>query len=381
MSAANLSNWRKPPHNVWAFRHVDDIIATERIAAAQPAPLDHAGQLNTNALQFQFEGRRWSFDEALAETDGDGLLVLKGGQVVHESYRQGSAAERHILFSVSKSVTGILAGILAGDGKLDPEAPITHYVPEVKNSAYGSATVRHVLDMTVDLTFVEDYLDTQGAFARYRSAMGWNPPNPNFGDEGLHAFLGSLPRASDPHGKAFHYVSPNSDLLGWILERAGGETIAVQLAKRIWQPMGAEHDAYITVDHLGAARTAGGICTTLRDLARFGELIRCGGQANGQHIVPKAWIQDIWQNGESAAWQRGTMIDLFPRGRYRSQWYISDERSPALCAIGIHGQWIFIEPVSQLVVIKQSSQREPLDNRIDLLNIALFQAIAEAFKT
>jgi CubicO group peptidase (beta-lactamase class C family) len=379
MTRATLANWRQPPQNIWAFRHVDQIIATKKISAAAPAPLDRGEMLDIAAVQFTFEGRQWSCGGVLEETDGDGLLVLKGGKVVHEGYRHGDAAARHILFSVSKSITGILAGILAGDGKLDVEAPVTRYVPEVENSAYGSATVRQVLDMTVNVTFDEDYLDTQSAFARYRVATGWNPPNPEFSENGLHSFLGTLPKASGPHGQVFHYVSPNSDLLGWILERADSGDVAVQLARRIWQPMGAESEAYVTVDRFGAARTAGGICTTLRDLARFGEMIRCGGKANGRQIVPKAWIDDMWRNGDATAWQGGTMVELFPRGRYRSQWYVTDEKSPALCAIGIHGQWIFVDQGSELTIVKQSSQKQPLDYRIDRLNFALFQAISRCW--
>ena len=141
-------------------------------------------------------------------------------------------ATRHILFSVSKSVTGTLAGILVEEGKLDPEAPVVTYLPEVENSAYRDATVRHVLDMTVDLDFVEDYSDTKGDFARYRVSTGWNPPNPDLGHEGLHAFLATVKPAQSRHGETFYYASPNSDLLGWLLERVGGMTFAKLLSEK-----------------------------------------------------------------------------------------------------------------------------------------------------
>jgi len=148
------------------------------------------------------------------------------------------------------------------------------------------------------------------------------------------------------------------------------------MSQRLWQPMGAEHDAYVTIDAHGASRTAGGICVTLRDLARLGEMVRMSGKANGQQVVPENWIADMWANGDPTAWAKGDMVNLFPKGRYRSQWYVSDEKSTALCAIGIHGQWIYIDPKAEMVIVKQSSQRLPSDLRADLLTMALFEALS-----
>ncbi len=375
---ATLANWRTPPYSRWSFQHVDHLIPTAPIVHAAVSPLDYGKDFDTDAVRVTFEDRTLSIDDVLHETQCDGLLILCDGTIAHESYRNGDPFTPHILFSVSKSVTAMLAGVLVADGKLDPEAPVTQYVPEAASSAFGTATVWHVLDMTVDVTFVEDYLDTEGAFARYRAATGWNPPNPVFGSLGLHAFLCTLPRANEPHGYRFHYVSPNTDLLGWIIERAGGAPLATQISKRIWQPLGAECDAYITIDPHGAPRAAGGICTTLRDLARFGEMVRRDGFANGRQIVPSKWIEDIQSNGDPKAWQRGSMPGLFPNGHYRSQWYATDRQDPALCAIGIHGQWVYVNRTSGLVIVKTSSQDKPLDERADRLNLALFEAVRAA---
>lgn len=376
MNKPTLENWRLSPHTTWAFHHVAELIPSARIEAGKPSPLAVASQLETAALQFQFEGRTWTVDEAVAATETDGLMVLHDGNIVHERFINGDAATPHILFSVSKSLTGMLAGILAAEGKFDPDAPVTHYVPEVRGSAYETATVRHVLDMTVSLDFVEDYLDSHGAFARYRDATGWNPRNPAFGNIGLHDFLCTLPRAAHPHGEMFFYASPNSDLLGWILERAGGESFATLMSRLIWRPLGAEYDGYVTVDHLGAARAAGGICVSIRDLARFAEMVRNSGRANGRQVVPQAWIEDVWNNGDAAAWKKGATSGLFPGGRYRTQWYITADRDPALCAIGIHGQWIYIDPSRGVTIVKTSSQRDPSNLAIDNLTVALFAALA-----
>lgn len=372
-----LANWRLPPQNVWAFKNVDRLIPTRPIAAGAPRTLPQGTALDLGALSFPFQNKSRSVAEALRETYTDGFLVLHKGAIVAEHYTDCDAATRHILFSVSKSVTGTLAGILAGQGKLDPEAPVTAYVPEVAGSAYGDCTVRQVLDMTVSVNFVEDYLDTAGDFARYRSATGWNPARAEFGGEALHGFIASLKRGSGGHGERFHYVSPNSDLLGWIVERAGAAPFNELLSRLIWQPMGAERDALITIDAKGAVRSAGGICTTLRDLARFGELMRLGGAAGDKQIVPAAWIDDILSNGDRAAWAKGSMAPLFPKGSYRTQWYITNEPSGAFCAIGIHGQWIYVDPSANLVAVKQSSQPLPEDGNFDQLTLALMRRIAE----
>src|SRR5687768_1681572 len=145
-------------------------------------------------------------------------------------------------------MSAILAGILVEQGKLDPTALVARYVPEVAGSAYADATVRHVLDMTVSIDFDESYLDPNSAFARYREAMGWNPVDDPAKTPGLHPFIATLPRGKGQHGTRFHYISPNSDLLGWIIERAAGRRYADLMSDLIWKPMGAQHDAIVTID-------------------------------------------------------------------------------------------------------------------------------------
>jgi len=373
---ATLANWRQHPHSTWGFTHVDSLIPVAPIPTAAPTALAQGEALDLSRVSLEWNGRRQSVSEALSETHTDGFLVLKDGAIAASSYLNQAPEDRHIVFSVSKSITASLAGVLVDQGLLDPDAPVTAYVPDVKGSAYADATVRHVLDMTVSIRFVEDYLDPLGDVARYRVAMGWNPPGAVTGVDGLHRFVAGLPKADHPHGERFHYVSPNSDLLGWIMERASGETIANLLSRHVWQPMAMAQDAFITVDRHGAARTAGGICTSLGDLARFGEMMRNGGTWHGRRIIPERWVDDILRNGDPAAWAKGDLVALFPEGRYRSKWYLADRSTNVLCAIGIHGQWIYIDHAAGMVGVKQSSQPIPADDAMDHQTLALFRAIA-----
>jgi CubicO group peptidase (beta-lactamase class C family) len=173
-------------------------------------------------------------------------------------------------------------------------------------------------------------------------------------------------------------VSPNTDLLGWILERASGERFVDLMSALLWQPMGAESDAYVTVDRLGAPRTAGGICTSLRDLARVGEVMRCRGIANGHQVVPGSWIDDILSNGDPQAWAKSDTNALLPGGRYRSLWYVTGNAHGAYYAFGIHGQWIYVDPAAGVVIAKQSSWPDPLDDAMERWHLAGFDAIARA---
>ncbi len=369
----DLSNWRTAPHNRWSFSHIDKFLPTAKIAHGNAAALPQGETLELNRVKLE----SGTVADFLNDTSTDGFIVVQRGKIVAESYRNMQHATRHILFSVSKSVTGTLTGILVEEGKLNPDAPVVTYLPEVKNSAYRDCTLRHVLDMTVDVGFVENYLDTTGDFARYRASTGWNPPNPDFGGEGLHEFLATVKPAKSRHGEKFDYVSPNSDLLGWILERASGMTFAKLLSEKLWQPMGAEADAFITIDAKGGARTAGGINCTLRDLARFGELMRNHGHANGKQIVPEKWVNDVLENGSREAWSRGSMTNLFPNGSYRAKWYKANDAWGSFYAIGIHGQWIYVNPKAEITAVKLSSQPEPVNETMDLHTLQAFAVIAQ----
>ena len=167
---------------------------------------------------YKRQDREVTLGKFLIDNNVDGFIVLHNGAVVFEHYDHGLLPDSpHILFSVSKSMTAILTGILVDRGFLDPDSPITEYIPEVNSSAYETATVRHLLDMSVGISFDEDYENEAGDFARYRMATGWIPLTEPGAPDNLRSFLPTLKKEGD-HGVAFHYVSPNTDLLGWVLE-------------------------------------------------------------------------------------------------------------------------------------------------------------------
>ena len=365
-----LANWRTAPFNHWAFHHVREIVPSADIpnepddvwtlADGEPGAFDGLSVTDD-------DGRFLDLDAFLTETETDGIVVLKDGRVVLERYAHGNDPDTpHILMSVSKSVLGLLAGILESKGILDLDRPVTDIIPEVSSTAYQGASVRHLLDMRVGIAFDEDYLATTGPIIRYRQATNWNPADPERPPEDLRSFYSSLTETDGAHGRGFHYVSPNTDLLGWVMERATARRYADLVAEHLWKPLGAERAGYITVDRLGAPRVAGGLCVTVRDLARVGLLLTQGGTRDGRSILPEAWILDIATEGDGEAWKAGAFAPLFSdwNMHYRSKWYVHRGDAPMLFGVGVHGQNVFIDAKAGLVIAKCSSQAQPLDEKM-----------------
>jgi CubicO group peptidase (beta-lactamase class C family) len=376
-----LANWRKAPFSAWGFRNVRRLIPTANIAAGAQAgaiemALEELGQVGF----IGHDGKPATVGQALRATDTDAFVVLRRGRIAMEWYGNGmSATTPHIVFSVSKSICGTLGGILRDRGLLDPDDRVIDYIPELESSVYAGCTIRHLLDMAVGIAFNEDYEDPKGDVVRYRHAAGWDPLPAGETPIDLRGFLSRQKPDGARHGELFHYVSTNTDVLGWVYERACDQPYADILSEYLWAPLGAEHDGYITVDARDAMRAAGGICVTPRDLARFGEMIRRRGIADGRQVVPGEWIDDINGNGDSEAWARAEMAELFPKASYRSQWYRIDRERGVLVAFGIHGQFIYIHPEAELVIIRMASENTPLDpDRVRGWRRG-FDAIAEHF--
>jgi CubicO group peptidase (beta-lactamase class C family) len=363
---ATLANWRQPPYNRWAFHHVRELIPNAEIAN-DPAHV-RALEARPRELDVRVEpdaGEPLTLAQFLVETQADGFVCLHRGRLVAEHYPGQMAAESpHILMSVSKSMLGLLFGAL----DIDAERQVSDVLPEVRDTAYRGATIRHLLDMRAGIAFDEDYLATSGPIVDYRKATGWNPLGPGEQASDLHAFYNVLTERDGPHGGPFHYVSPNTDLLGWVIERATGRRYAELMSEHLWKNIGAERSAYITLDRFGAPRCAGGMCATARDVARVGQWMI-------EH--PSPWIEDIERNGDANAWRAGNGLVAAFRGlpiRYRSQWYVLEGEAPLLFGYGIHGQFLFVDRANGIVVAQLSSQAAPVDPaRIGLIVRAVSQ--------
>ena len=365
---ANHANWRNPPHSRWAFRNIAQVLPTAAIRndGKHQQPLPKALRDFGNFRLAQPGGEALNLDGFLRQTHTDGFIVLADGKRALEWYDEGMAPDtRHILMSATKSVTGLLCGVMADMRLIDPEAQVTHYLPELARSGYQGARVRHLMDMRAEPRF--DGADLR----RYTASTNWDPLSPGADPAGMHAFFSALPTRQGEHGGAFRYLSANTDLLGWILERVTGRTLAELLGDLLWAPMGAEHPAEITLDVDGGARATGGICASLRDFARIGQLMLDDGASSAAQVLPPSWIADIAGHGDRVAWARGEFAAGFPgmAMHYRSGWYVINNAPQLLFAMGIHGQHLFVDRTHRLVIAKMSAQPQALDSRAIALTL------------
>ncbi|KAF2169123.1 hypothetical protein M409DRAFT_64897 [Zasmidium cellare ATCC 36951] len=320
---ANLSNWRVYPHNQWSFINVDKVLKTRTIQrSTTPHPLPSAPLPLETSFHIRVDNDILDLSAYIKTSSTDGLIVLKQGKIVYEKYANGgSATSKNIMMSVTKSVMGLLAGILVDRGELDPADLVTKHVPEV-SQAFRNVMIRQLLDMRSGVV----YNDNDPV---YQYAAGWKryegKPFRNVRD-----FLSKFgpERVED---ERFEFTGVNTEILGWVMERAigHGKTIAQLLQELFWQPMGAESDALMTIDESGNTRAASGLCATLRDIARVGQLVADGGRG----IVSREWLRDMTKGDKEAF--------------AKSKW-------PELCML-------FVDPVNDIVVARSGSQSKPLD--------------------
>lgn len=353
-SLVTLANWQDPPFNRWSFQHIRELIPTARIArAAAPDPLPRA-ERDVLGFRFSYGDGELTVAEMLEETYTDGFLVLHQGRVVAEHYFNGMAPDvPHLLMSVSKSVTSAVTGVLAGQGRLRVSAAIEEIVPELGGTSFEGATVQDLLDMRAGTRFDESYDNPEADVRTYERVYLWRPDNGDPRPADALGYFATL-QNDGPHGGPFRYRSILTDVLAWVIERAAGMRLHELISRELWQPMGAEFDAEITLDGHGNPMADGGICASLRDLARFGQLYLDGGRG----IVPKDWIEDTIRGAPDGAraFAEGDDSPGYPPGaHYRNCWWIRDPGVPFYQASGINGQNIFVHVPSQTVVAKFST--------------------------
>jgi CubicO group peptidase (beta-lactamase class C family) len=373
------ANWQDPPFNRWAFWHTRELLPTHRIAAAVRSPRTLVHRENPSFLldipigagAGAAQDPPRSVGDVLQDSFTDAWVVLQDGQLVEERYGDGGAAgATHAALSVTKSVVGCVAGILIEREQLGVDDLVTAHVPELAGTGWAGATVRHLLDMRSGVSFVEDYTDAQADVRRLDEWVGWRPKNVDDIPRGLYAFLLTL-RSGTAHGGPFVYRSAETDVLGWVCERAAGLRMADLISTLVWGPMGAEHDAEIICDGNGTAVHNGGLCATARDLARFGQLLLDGGAVPGEdgpvQVLPASWLRRSWavDSDTRSAFLASPNEASFPGGWYRNQfWFRPGEQGDVLACLGIHGQLIHVSRRTRTVCVKLSTWPSAQDPRL-----------------
>lgn len=375
-------DWDRAPWNRWTFQHVRDLLPTTQVwRGSGPASLLPADLRNIDAVPFAMDGLAYTVGSFLETSYADGLLVLHGGKIVAERYLNGMTPHtQHLSQSVAKSVVGTVAGILIARGVVDPSAPLTHYLPELKATAYRGATVQHVLDMTSGVAFDETYTTPDSHMAQLDVASGWKDRrNPNWPTNVWDLIL-SLEDLECPHGTSFRYRSIETDVLSFVLQRAAATPLAELVSRELWAPMGAEEDAYFTVDAAGYALGDGGFNATLRDYARFALLHLRGGEIDGQRIVSSEWIAGT-RFGADPSLFSGIYQEVLPAGAYHNQFWIEDTARGVYMARGVFGQLIYIDPVADFAAVILSSWPEFVSTARTRTALAAVRAIRGALSS
>jgi len=375
------SNYFSFPKLRWTVCHIRELLPTTRISRGigAPDPLPYALDNGINDISFMPMGSdtQMNWRESLAANYTDGLLTLHKGKIVYEYYN-GCLSEtgKHAAMSMTKSLTGLLAEVLVAEGKLDDEATVDSLVPELKNSAFGSATVRQVMDMTTALDYSEDYADPEADIWQYSAAASPLPkPSDYSGPEGYFEYLQTVEQNGD-HGDAFGYRTVNSDALGWIIARVSGKSVANLLSERLWNPLGTEQDAYMTIDAKGTPFAGGGLSAGLRDLGRIGLLMLNKGKYKNRQLFPESVVNAIQAGGDKKAFAKAGYTTL-PGASYRSMWWIFNNANGAYAARGVHGQTIYIDPTANMVLVRFASFPNASNSKIDPTSLPLYQAVAD----
>lgn len=364
----------------WTVCHFRDLMPTVNVSRGIGAPAIMQQKLDPaiDALTFVPLGgsQTMTWAQSLEANYTDGIIVLHKGTVIYEHY-SGCLNQlgQHGAMSVTKSITGLLGEMLVAEGALDETAKVKVIVPELADSAFGDATIRQVMDMTTGLHYSEDYADPNADVWIY-SAAGSPLPKPQDyqGPKTYYEYLQTV-RKEGEHGVAFGYKTINSDALGWIIARVTGKSVATLLSEKIWQKMGAEQDAYYTIDSIGTPFAGGGFNAGLRDMARLGQVLLNGGVINGQRLIQEAAIASIRGGGSKEAFAKAG-YSLLKGWSYRGMWWVSHNENGAYMARGVHGQALYIDPKAEMVIARFASHPQAGNAANDPTSLPAYEALA-----
>ena len=370
-SQATMKNYREHPFNQWTFRNAGaplNVVMIPREGQIKELPGPTQSEL-ANFTVSDVAGKTMGLDTLFAANYADGLVVVQGDELLHERYfNQFNEHAQHLWFSMSKSLASSALGLLVAEGKVDLAASPAKYIPELVGSGFERVSVQHVLDMASSIDFKETYTDFTSDFAvHYAPALnlGWLPGAAEVQPEsadiyGVHDFLAKFikPDSGREPGDNFDYNSSNADVVGWIVARVSGQSFQDYIQQNIWSKLGAEHDGYIAVDRAYMPAVTGGMNSTTRDAARFGMMIRDKGSFSGEQVIPAKWVDatlDITDKLRSNM-KANPNYGNEPWTAYHNMWWVLDAAQGEYCAVGIHGQVIYINRAADTVMVWFSSQ-------------------------
>jgi len=354
------------------FRSIEESFPTRRIATSR-VPSALVPPTTSFDVHYRFDEATLSIADFVARTDTTGLLILKGDQILFEGYYQGAdQSDLFMSFSTGKSFVSTLVGFAIADGKIKSvDDPVLGYLPELKGSAYEQATIKQVLQMATGTSFTEEYEERESDIANFAALI-------SRGHGGLYDFARSFKGAYAP-GTRFYYATANTEILGALVARVTGKSLSAYLSEKLWRPLGAEAPARWILDQPGSAGrevAGGGLQVRLRDYGRFGLLFANLGQWHGAQLLPAGWVEAATRPADPYV-DYGKLMPGYPLG-YGYQWWCLPGANHRFTAQGIHGQFVLVDPVQKLVVVKLSSWLHAWDDKKEAETYAFFAAVADA---
>ena len=320
---------------------------------------------------YEFEGEQLNLIEGLDHFHTDGLIILHDGKMLFEKYWNGNTKDsKHIAFSVSKSYLSALFGIAIEEGLIKSiDDSVSIYLDDFEGTGYEDVKIKNLLQMSSGIEFNEDYADPNSDINRFARATA---KGSSFRD-----FAKTL-KNGKKQGTYNHYVSLDTQVLGMILESVTDMPLREYLYKRIWSKIGTESDAYYIADKTGTDMALGGLNATLRDFSKFGQLYLNEGSWDGEQIVPKSWV--IKSHTPDAPHLMPNAGDLSSsEWGYGYQWWIPGDPLTDYTAHGIFNQFIYVDPVSNVVIAKTSSNHRFRSEKeySKAAHIAMFRSITK----
>jgi CubicO group peptidase (beta-lactamase class C family) len=363
-------------HNAVAYRSVEETFPTRRIATSATASV--LTTVPTPPIRYTFDNAvqgdaTHSIDDFATRTVTSALLILHNDQILFEGYYLGAdSKDRFMSFSAGKSFTSTLVALALGEGKIQSlNDPIMRYLPELKGSAYETATIKQVLQMATGTSYNEEYEDRKSDIATFAAIVARSRG-------GLYDFSRSFKSKQKP-GTRFYYATANTEILGALVARVTGMSISQYMSEKLWQPLGAEAPARWILDADGSAGrelAGGGLQVRLRDYGRFGLLFANRGRWNGKQLLPAGWVEEATLPQDPYV-QFGKLQPNYPLG-YGYQWWLLPGPRHRFAAEGIHGQFILVDPEKQVVVVKLSAWKRAWDDEMEKETYAFFDAVDEA---
>ena len=353
------------------FMHMNKVFPSTPIKSSDTPHIFETGAFELPEF-YEMNGEQHHLLDALDYFKSDGLIVLHEGTLIYENYWQGNSKDQpHISWSVAKSFLSALIGIAHHEGLIeDLNDPITKYLKDFDGTGYANVPIIDILQMSSGIIFNEDYADYNSDINKFARALAQGTS--------MRDFAKALKNGKQP-GTFNHYVSIDTQMLAMLLEEVTGQPVAKNLEDKIWTKIGMEHDAYYMVDDTGAAWALGGLNATLRDYAKFGQLYLNNGQWNNEQIVPEDWVYASHKLA-GAHLQPGENDLSSSTWGYGYQWWVPGFPSTDYLAAGIYNQYIYIDPITNVVIAKTSSNYKFNQERqySKDAHVAMFRSIAKS---